>query len=399
MPHSPPSPCAPLTRRVDNDWLTIGATLLVFLFHCARFFNDEDWHVKNNQIDQTLSLFVAFAGQWMMPLFFVLSGISSQYSLSGRDGRGYLGNRLQRLLIPLAFGTLVVLIPLQVWIERVSHGQFEGSFLAFYPHYFSGFYAFGGNFAWMGLHLWYLEMLLLFTLLTYPLFRLLKRPRQRRLIARLTAPMGRGAAPFAVIVPLLLVELLVNLQPEGVGIRAFGGWSPFAYLAFFITGFLLAGDPGVRTAMQRLRHWALLLGVGASGLLLGGALDLVASNEALQYVLGVLLRAGNAWFWLIAVLGYGSRHLSFDHAWLRYAREAAMPFYVLHQTVIVAIGFWIADWDLHTAWKYLLLSSLALAIILASYELLIKRLGPLRLVFGMPAAAPPPKPAEQAATT
>ena len=57
------------TRRYDNDWLTVGAMMVIFLFHCARFFNFEDWHVKNNQLDQGLTLFVAIVAQWIMPLF------------------------------------------------------------------------------------------------------------------------------------------------------------------------------------------------------------------------------------------------------------------------------------------------------------------------------------------
>ena len=56
-------------RRYDNDWLTVLAMLVIFSFHCARFFNFEDWHVKNNQLDQGLTLFVAIVAQWIMPLF------------------------------------------------------------------------------------------------------------------------------------------------------------------------------------------------------------------------------------------------------------------------------------------------------------------------------------------
>ncbi|MBN1559016.1 acyltransferase family protein, partial [candidate division KSB1 bacterium] len=70
------SQAAPTSRRHDNDWLTVLAMLTIFFFHCARFFNFEDWHVKNNQLHAGLSLFIAVVGQWIMPLFFLLSGIS-----------------------------------------------------------------------------------------------------------------------------------------------------------------------------------------------------------------------------------------------------------------------------------------------------------------------------------
>ena len=176
-------------RRNDDDWLTVLAMVTIFLFHCARFFNHEDWHVKNNQLSDGLTLFVSIVAQWIMPLFFVLSGTSSYYSLKSRNGGRYIGNRVQRLVIPFIFGIFVLLVPVQVWIERSSHAQFDGTFIEFYPHYFEGFYAFGGNFAWMGLHLWYLEILFVFTLLTFPLFIFLKRVRIQELIS--------GAARFS----------------------------------------------------------------------------------------------------------------------------------------------------------------------------------------------------------
>ena len=137
---------------------------MVFLFHCARYFDNEGWHVKNPQSDEVISFFVLFLSQWIMPLFFILSGISTYYMLSFRKTGAFIKSRFTRLLVPLIFG-IFVLIPPQVYIERVSNNQFMGSFFEFYPHYFDGFYAFGGNFAWMGLHLWYLEMLFVFSLL------------------------------------------------------------------------------------------------------------------------------------------------------------------------------------------------------------------------------------------
>jgi hypothetical protein len=149
----------------------------------------------------------------------------------------------------------------QVWIERVSHAQFDGSFIEFYPHYFKGFYAFGGNFAWMGLHLWYLEMLFIFTLLTFPLFIFLKKARRQKLLSGATTFFTKTGAIFLFGVPLFLMELIVNLQPEGVGMRAFGGWSLFSYLIVFVLGFLIAFDFRYRETMEKLRFISLALGI------------------------------------------------------------------------------------------------------------------------------------------
>lgn len=373
------------TRRYDNDWLTVGAMLMIFFFHCARFFNFEDWHVKNNQLDHGMTLFVAIVAQWIMPLFFILSGISSCYSLQTRTIGRYIGNRIKRLVIPLIFGTFILLIPVQVWIERVSHGQFEGGFIEFYPHYFEGFYAFGGNFAWMGLHLWYLEMLFIFTLVTLPLFLFLKKEKFQGLISGATAFFAKNGAIFLFGIPLFLMESLVNLQPKGVGIRAFGGWSPPSYLVFFVTGFLLALDSRYREAMERLRFTALALGLLTTGLMFFFPVNTAPLGDFVSYSLTVFCRSFNSWFWLVAVLGFGSRYFNFNNERLNYAREAVLPFYILHQSVIVTIGFYMADWEMGVMVKYVVLSTLSFIVIIAIYNLLIRRFNALRFLFGMKA--------------
>ena len=75
---------------------------------------------------------------------------------------------MRRLFVPLVVGVFSHAM-LQVCLERVTHHQFRGSFFDFIPHYFEGWYGFGGKFAWMGLHLWYLLILFVFSLILYPL--------------------------------------------------------------------------------------------------------------------------------------------------------------------------------------------------------------------------------------
>ncbi len=371
------------SRRHDNDWLVVLATLVIFLFHCARFFNFEDWHVKNNQLDGTITLLVTFVAQWVMPLFFVLSGFSSSYSLKSRAGSRYLGNRFRRLVIPFVFGTFILLVPVQVWIERVSHAQFNGSFIEFYPRYFEGFYAFGGNFAWMGLHLWYLEILFIFTLLTYPLFILLKNERIRGAISHAADHFSWNGAIFLFAIPLFLMELMVNQHPHGVGMRAFGGWSLFSYLVFFVNGFLLSFDSRYSAAMEKMRYVSLVLGMSTAGLMFLAHIDLAPFGHKVTYGVTILFRSFNAWFWLVAIFGFGSKYLTMDHKILKHAREAAFPFYILHQTIIVVTGFYIRNWEIGIMVKYLFLAAFSFVTIMVLYWFLIKRVRMLRFIFGM----------------
>ena len=381
-------------RRHDIDWLRVLGMLMVFLFHCARFFDESDWHVKNTQLSFGMSVFVAVIAQWMMPLFFTLSAISAYHALSHRDDGQYIRERFKRLVVPLIFGTLV-LAPPQVYVERISHAQFRGSFIDFLPHYFDGLYGFGGNFAWMGLHLWYLEMLFIFSLLTLPLFRHLWPSPPRAGGHTPTSPLRAGGhtptsppraggteggrSVFLLAFPLALVEMAVNLQPNGVGRRDLGRWSPLTYLVFFILGYLVARDERLKISIERNRGAALVTGIISTG---AGFLLLQAGHSPYATPFA-WLRALNAWSWLVAILGLGSRHLSFRSDLLVHANRAVLPFYVLHQTIIVVIGYYAADWSAGVLVKFVVVAGLSFVAIVAVYELAIKRSHVLQFLFGM----------------
>lgn len=366
-------------RRYDLDWIRVLGMVTIFFYHCGRFFNLEDWHVKNNLLSYGISIVLGFMVIWMMPLFFMVSSISSSYSLNKRSPGHYIVERFKRLVIPFVFGTLFILVPVQVYIERVTHDQFSGSFIEFYPHYFNGFYAFGGNFAWMGLHLWYLEMLFIFSLLTLPLFLLVRSPRYSDVVTQVTSFFVKPGAIFLLAVPLILMEMFVGQYRDTIGTQAFGGWSLLTYLVFFVTAYFLSLDPRFRKAIEGQRIPALVLAVAITLLgLMGGLYELQAVGKNSD-----TLAAVASWCWLLAIFGFGSRYLSFSRPVLVYANEAVLPFYILHQTVIVIFGFWMAQWNIGILAKYLILSSFSFVTIMVLYEYPVKRVSLMRFLFGM----------------
>ncbi|MBN2224852.1 MAG: acyltransferase family protein [Deltaproteobacteria bacterium] len=370
-------------RRHDVDWLRVLAMGTIFLFHCARPFDHDDWHVKNLVLSHGMDIFIVFTVQWIMPLFFILSGIGAFYALNHRTKGTYIRERFFRLVVPLVFG-IFALAPPQVYIERISHNQFEGGFLSFLPHYFDGMYGFGGNFAWMGLHLWYIEMLFVFSLATLPLFCavLCRKLKFFRNAASPGATLGGILLP---VVPLFLMELFVNTFPDSIGIRSFGGWSPLTYLVFFITGFFIVSDGGFSRAFERYRTVWLIMGISTSviGLVLieTGVLNGLPRSATLP--IEAMLRALNSWFWLMAIIGFGRRYLSFSNRALTYLNRAVLPFYILHQTVIVIIAFFLVGWDAPVPVKYAALVALSFVVIMALYEGIVRRIGVLRFLFGM----------------
>ncbi len=368
-------------RRNDIDWLRVLAMLSVFLFHCARYFDYEGWHVKNPELSSGFSVFVGILVQWIMPIFFVLSGQSSRFALNFRGAGQYVGERFKRLFVPLVFG-IFIFIPPQVYIERLTNGQFSGSIFRFYPHYFDGWYGFGGNFAWMGLHLWFLLVLFLYSALTLPLLLSLRGKRAGRLIKGLASLFEKSGAILIWVFPLALMEFLFH--PDGLGQRNFGGWNVFVYLVFFLYGYLLASDARYKRSLEKQR--VIFLALAAVTTLIGlyirrsGAYP---SFGSLDYFWASLLRTFNSWVWVLAILGIGSRHLSSRNRLLKYANVAVLPFYILHQSVIVVIGFFLLDWRAAVMLKYLALSTSSFIMIMLIYEYLIKRFGICRFLFGI----------------
>jgi len=363
------------TRYYDIDWLRVLGTIGVFLFHVARFFNDEDWHVKNLELSFGATVFVNIFNQFIMPLFFVLSAFAIYYAIQKRTNKQFLSERVNRLLIPLIFGIFTIIIP-QVYIERVTHGDFAGNFFQFIPEYFKGWYAFGGNFAWMGLHLWYLLMLFLFSLIMLPVFRFINHANTKNIADFFTKPF----AIYLFFIPIAIIETLVNFSPETVGRRNFGGWSPLTYLMIFLLSYFLMTDSRYRDSIIKLRFFSLTFALVA---LTFGFYLVLAHDLSTYSVEFSIIRGFNTWCWILAFIGLAGAYLNFNNSFLKYASEAALPFYILHQSVIVILGYFIRTWDLAVFPKYILLASLSFMIIMALYEGIIKRIDVTRRLFGM----------------
>ena len=365
-------------RKIYIDWLRVLAMFTIFFFHCAKFFDQDGWHVKNPQTSFGFTVFIVITAQWIMPLFFILSAVSLRYSLETRTNRQFLRERLKRLGVPLLFGIFTLALP-QVYIERVTSGGFTGSLIDFIPHYIDGFYAFGGNFAWMGLHLWYLEILLIFSLLMLPLFRSFDSELGKRLITLLSAISSKPLVIYIFFVPIALMEMLVNLQPKGVGMRDLGGWSPFTYLVFFITGFVLANEETFTDSMKKYKMISVAL---AAVTTITGYL-IITSGGSDRMPVFACLRAMISWCWLCAIIGWGKTYLDFTNSFLKYANEAVLPFYMLHQTLIVITAYFLISLNMPVFIKYLVLALLSFTVIMLIYEFIVRRYRILRFLFGM----------------
>jgi glucans biosynthesis protein C len=363
-------------RRSDIDWLRVIAVLLLIPFHTARIFDIwEPFYAKNGESSAALSYgLIAFLNPWHMPLLFLLAGASTWFALGFRSSGQYTQERFTRLLVPLLFGVLVI-VPPQGYYALLTQGTPTASFADFLMTYFmidfsdlSGYF---GKFT-PG-HLWFILFLFVFSLIGLPLFHFLKGDMGRGWIARLAAFAIRPGAIFLLAIPLALAEILPDV----------GGKNPFWYFAIFVLGFILMTDERFQESIDRQRGVALALGlvtmsIGIYLSTVGVRFERFSSADVALHFLGHF----NTWFWLIALLGFGHRWLNFSNRFLRYAGEASYPFFILHQTAIVAVGYYVVQEDLGIAAKFSLICLLSLLGSLAGYEL-IKRFNLTRWLFGM----------------
>jgi glucan biosynthesis protein C len=363
-------------RRHYIDWLRIIATIGIFLFHNARAYDYGDWHIKNAQTSLVATQFVEFMNIWMMPLFFVLSGASVYFSLQSRTGGGFLKERFFRIMIPWLLTGIFVMAPPQVYLERLSHGQFNGNFFQFFPHYFDGLYGFGGNFAWMGLHLWYLMQLSVFSVILLPFF--LQRARTGVSPAQSIA--GKLGKPW--VLPLLWVPVgVVALLSSAIGLgftEQMGSWDILSYAMFFILGYVLFASTGLQEAVRKQGSWFLLAAVAFSALHLFLKFSI---RPAFYDDIDVRLLA--TWGWIVGLLWLGERLLNFTNRFLAHINEMVLPFYILHQTVIVIVAYFVVQTGLAIPFKYGITMVISFVMIVALYELLVSRIGVLRFLFGM----------------
>lgn len=100
----------------------------------------------------------------------------------------------------------------------------------------------------------------------------------------------------------------------------------------------------------------------------------------------------NHWCWLLAIIGYGSywlnqptNKLDKDGSVRRYCNDAILPWYMLHQTLIIVFAVWLKPLTLPMAVEAPLLLILTCTGCWLGYEL-IRRFWLSRWLFGMKAS-------------
>jgi peptidoglycan/LPS O-acetylase OafA/YrhL len=408
-----PTPGRPGGRRGELDVMRALVVAGLVVFHSAMVFAEgTPWFVNDPRPGIGFSAFLLWGSLWGMPLLFLVSGMGARYAMRSRTAGAFAAERLARLGIPFVTG-LVLLVPPMFYLQQLAQPGFDQSYWRFWltfmnvpaiarellpqGHWASGRAGFDPG------HLWFLYVLLVFSLALLPLFTYLRGPQGIRLTGRAAAAAARHPVAMlaAAAVPVIVTEAVFG--PD----TSTGGWERLAYLFPFAYGFLLASDARFESALSRARWPALAAAAAVTAGLLAWA---VAAGPSVMTGTGPgwpALQGLAGWAWLAAIAGFAAavtarrRHTGtlvprpaparrprWQHA-AGYANQAVLPFYLLHEPVIVAFAWIIVRWHAPILVKYPVLVAVSFTATLLIYELAVRRYRITRLLFGMKPQTPP----------
>jgi peptidoglycan/LPS O-acetylase OafA/YrhL len=381
-------------RRHDLDALRIFACYLLFLFHVGMVFNPAPfYHVRNDEVSLVFLILCGFIGLWHMPLFFLLAGWSAAGALRTRGLGAFLRERGSKLAIPLIAGSCLLMPGIKylelrsgfdlnhrgLWVsEKLQQSfrsvlpielpraePFDESFVEFLPSFFSKL----DRFTWS--HLWFLAYLLALTLVLLPVFMWLIRRRKE-----ITNPSGLWI--YLPILPLAGIQLGLRERFPGP-YNLYNDWASVSFFAtFLVAGFLLALHPALEDRIRQEWWRALGIGLAATAGLLAAVLGLFQSTP--------LVLVGTAiagWCFVVALMGFARARITRAGPRFRYLRESAFPIFLLHQPVIVFLGYAVVQLSLGIAAKFSLLLVGSVALTLALYHFAVRPFGPVRFLAGM----------------
>ena len=374
-------------RRHDLDWIRVGAFLLLILYHVGMFYVPWDWHVKSPRPVDWLEPVMQITNPWRLTLLFLVSGAATRFMADRISAGALAGQRAWRLLPPLVFAMFVI-VPPQSYYEIVEQLGYAGLFIDFYARYAT---ASGG---WCGAdgclttptwnHMWFVAYLFVYTMVLAILIGVARRPLVR-LGERLGDSLNGWTLLLAPIAWLALCRIVLAPMFEVTHALVDDWYNHAVSFAAFLLGFLIARSDAFRAATIRMRWPALILAIGAWAAWASYAWIYRGEGSMPPEPLRLAMRgvyAVDQWCAILAVLGFGAKHLTRGGPVLTWLTLAVFPFYIVHQTVIVVAGYQLAKLGLNQALEAALLIAITFAACFATYAA-VSRVGVLRLVFGL----------------
>jgi surface polysaccharide O-acyltransferase-like enzyme len=371
------------------DWIRIFAFFVLIFYHTGMYYVTWDWHVKSPYASNAIEPLMILSSPWRLGLLFMISGVATAFMLKKIRIGALLRQRSWRLLVPLVFGMLVI-VPPQAYFEVVEKLAYKGGYGEFMRLYVTGYHGFCRGDDCLDMptwnHLWFVAYLWVYTMVIGGIAWALGSARFQACADAL----GRLLTGWKIIVlpaAVLAVARFALVERFPTTHALVDDWYNHAqYFFLFVLGAMLAMQSGFWAKVDDLRWTSLGLWLASWALIviywsIPEALHATPEVAQCKPVMRAIYCLGQ-WTPMLAICGFGHRHLAFDSAKRRYLTEAVFPVYILHQTLIVTMAHWLKPVKLAPGIEGVFLIVLTFAISFAVFEV-VRRIAVLRPLFGL----------------
>ena len=307
---------------LDNiRWITL---CFVIIYHVFYIFNSSGV-VSNIGVTgiKELDSICVFIYPWIMCLLFVVSGVSTKYSLNNKTNKEFIKDRAKRILVPSVIGIFV-------------YGWISGWTTNYYGDIFAGNGDMIPNpikyiiYSLIGIGpLWYAHVLFVASLLIVLIRKIDKKQKIDKLFNKINLPI------------LFLLFLIVwgssfILNTPVVTVYRWG-----IYLLMFILGYYIFSNDKIIENLEKIS-----IPLGIISFIIGIIFTIMnyganfGSNEFLTNIFT------NIYIWLVilSAFGVGKKFLNFDNNFTKYMNKNNFCFYVLHYTIQIIIAFILVEY-------------------------------------------------------
>lgn len=305
-------------RKHYLDNLRTIMILLLFPVHTFMIWNNYGakfyiWAGEN----KLLSSLIIIVNPWFMALLFVIAGMCAKYSLEKRDTKKFIKERFSRLLIPFLSG-LLLLVPIQTFYARKFFYGYNGSILDNYKYFLTNFTDLSGyDGSFTPGHLWFILFLFVISFFALLIIKYI--------------PYKKVAAKFEKVNIFIIILLFIPVWLMYY-IGNFGGYSFGKYFILFLSGYYMFSNEKIMDKIIENKKVIL-------GLFCLLQLALVVVYYKFSYY-GDLFVNFVGWMGILSCIIIGKLYLNKENKVTNYFKKASFPIYILHQTILVIIGYY-----------------------------------------------------------
>ena len=351
-------------RRNEIDWIRNIGVLLLFVFHTASIFTYyEPWYIWSDSKSWLATIIFILCIPWHMPILFFLAGASTRFSLGSRSSKKYILERVKKLLIPFILGMLI-LVPPQGYFARVSRGKPVGNYFQQWKYFWTTI----SNIPYDGglgpAHLWFILYLFIISIVGLFIIKSFKTERMKTFLLRFKDKLTSKYS----LVFTVLIFFIADMTPLAIAQK-----NILIFLIVFLMGYVVYSDNDYLEYMDMNKRKSLIIALVFFVFYTGVILHYYNMDKNITIALKVLLSIMRNVIMIttiVAIIGFGRKYLNRGGKVLDYLNKACFPVYILHQTVVVIVAYYLLNYTLPMYVSILIIIGSSVLITFGIYEIL-----------------------------